>query len=453
MKKNSFIDDYLRRYSAEDIWKINAGGNNTDELFRVIVIPAYAEKEMLFSTLASIAKNQSSSLEHSFVLCVINNKSDSPSADKENNRQTIEYLDALVKKKSLKRISACGEICSLLDIISCSGLKLGFIDASSAGYEIPGNAGGVGMARKIGMDTALRLLNKKSHFPHLIMSLDADTLVGEDYLTETGNYFTPKVKTAIVAYEHQMSSDEREVAAMCCYEIFLRYWVLGLRYAKSPWAFHSIGSTIVTSIDAYVEVRGMNKREAGEDFYFLSKLAKAGNIGYIKTTCVYPSSRSSVRVPFGTAKRIQRFLTGRQKEEYLLYDPAIFLILAEWLQLMNCQVVHDKDEILMKAGEIHPGLKKFLLENNFPAVWPKICSNAKDGKTLLKQFNDWFDALKTLKLVNYFTREIYPQINMFAALKIILYNLGLSGLKIESEGNIPILEEQIEILRYLRSIT
>jgi len=103
-------------------------------------------------------------------------------------------------------------------------------------------------------------------------------------------------------------------AAICCYEIFLRYWVLGLKYAKSPWAFHSIGSTIVTSTDSYLKVRGMNKREAGEDFYFLNKLAKIGSIDYIRDTCVFPSARSSSRVPFGTGKRIERFLSGQKQE-------------------------------------------------------------------------------------------------------------------------------------------
>ena len=51
------------------------------------------------------------------------------------------------------------------------------------GYEIPQNTGGVGMARKIGMDMALRLLKKSSTPRNLILSLDADTLVQNNYLS------------------------------------------------------------------------------------------------------------------------------------------------------------------------------------------------------------------------------------------------------------------------------
>jgi glycosyltransferase involved in cell wall biosynthesis len=451
MKKLSLIDAYLQQYSTGEKWNLIA--NDTENISQVVVIPAYAEREMLFSTLASIAQNQPSSLDYSFILCVINNKSDSNSGVINNNLQTIKYLDALVKKKSLRKFNTDQEIYPLLVDLSDAKLKLGYIDASSRGYEIPQNSGGVGMARKIGMDMALRLL-KKSPSPHnLILSLDADTLVQNNYLPVINNYFTPRVKTAIVAYEHQLPLSYNEQAAICCYEIFLRYWVLGLRYAKSPWAFHSIGSTIVTSTEAYLGVRGMNKREAGEDFYFLSKLAKMSKIGYIKETCVYPSARPSARVPFGTGKRIQRFLAGVHEEEYLLYDPRIFAILADWHHLMKNQFKYGDDEILIKAGRIHPMLKSFLRSCDFAAVWSKICRNAKGEKTLTRQFNDWFDGFKTLKFINYFTKEVYPQINMFEALERILSMLEMPGLELGTETRIPQLEKQIKILQYLRTVT
>ncbi len=450
MKRNVSIDAYLRNYSVGEKWELIA--DETDDISQIVVIPAYAEKDMLFHTLASLAKNPPSSLEYSFVICVINNVDDSPDAVKENNRQTIEYLDALVGKRSLRKFSAHKELYPLLAGISDAGLKLGYVDASSPGREMPWDTGGVGMARKIGMDSALRLLKNNASPKSLIINLDADTLVRNNYLSVIKDYFKTEVKTAIVAYEHQMPSDSEERAAICSYEIFLRYWVLGLEYAKSPWAFHSIGSTIVTSTEAYLEVRGMNKRKAGEDFYFLSKLAKTGKINYIKETCVYPSARSSARVPFGTGKRIQRFLSGNCKEEYLLYDPRIFKVLAEWLKLMKGPFIRDEDEILMEAERIHSRLKFFLIDSYFPDVWSKICRSAKDEKTLERQLNDWFDGFKTLKLINCFTREVYPQINMFEALEQIFSMLGM-GFKLNAVTEIPPLTEQIRILQYLRAIT
>ena len=450
MNKPSLLEDYLEKYAVDKNWNLIAG--NIENISQVVVIPAYAEKEMLFDTLASLAQNQPSSLEYSLVLCVINNTSETLPVQVSNNQTTIEYLDALVRKKVLGKFTSDQKLYPQLLIIADKPLKLSYLDTSSKGCEIPLRVGGVGMARKIGMDKALRLLSKSCSEKKLIISLDADTLVQPNYLSSIQNYFTPKIKTAIVAYEHQMPEDYDGQTAICCYEIFLRYWVLGLKYAKSPWAFHSIGSTIITSTDSYLKVRGMNRHEAGEDFYFLNKLAKIGSIDYIRDTCVFPSARSSSRVPFGTGKRIERFLSGRENE-YVLYDPQIFTIIAQWLEFMNNAILIHEDEIISHAHRINPALKSFLVSSRFADAWSKIRGNAKDEKILRRQFNDWFDGFKTFKLIKYLTNNVYPQIDMFEALSKILSMMGLQGSKINSLTKNPKLEEQIELLQYLRKIT
>jgi hypothetical protein len=196
----------------------------------------------------------------------------------------------------------------------------------------------------------------------------------------------------------------------------------------------------------------MNRREAGEDFYFLNKLAKIGSIDYIRNTCVFPSARSSSRVPFGTGKAIESFLSG-QKQEYLLYNPKIFTIISEWLEFMNNALLMPEDEILTAAHRINPALKSFLVDSRFAEAWSRIRRNAKEEKTLRHQFNDWFDGFKTFKLVNYLTKTVYSQIDMFDALAEILSLLEMTGSKINTETKIPQMEEQIELLQYLRKIT
>lgn len=450
MIKPYLFHQYTQKYSVAERWKLIAG--NTENTSMVVVIPAYAEKHMLFSTLASLARNSPSSLKHSFVICVINNKKKSPSEVKNNNQQTLKHLDVLVSGKNTEELHSDQDLKNKLRLISESGLRIGYIDASSEGYEIPDNEGGVGMARKIGMDMALNLLSKSSSWKKLILCLDADTLVPSNYLETIKNYFTKKVKTAVVAYEHQEAENDEGRAAIYCYEIFLRYWILGLKYAKSPYAYHSIGSTIICSADAYLAVRGMNRREAGEDFYFLNKLAKIGKINYIKETCVYPSSRASFRVPFGTGKRIQRFLT-REQEEYILYDPQIFEILARWLQLMEQAAHCDEKDILIRAGSIHPSLLLFLNDCRFGDVWGRIRRNVKSRDNLIHHFHCWFDGFKTLKLINYLTREYYHPINMFEALDRILKLQQIHVPEFVSMADNSELTHQKRIVEYLREFT
>ena len=74
MNKPSLLEDYLEKYSAGNKWNLVAA--EIENISQVVVIPAYAEKEMLSSTLAFLAQNHPSSLEYSLILCVINNKSD-----------------------------------------------------------------------------------------------------------------------------------------------------------------------------------------------------------------------------------------------------------------------------------------------------------------------------------------------------------------------------------------
>jgi HSP20 family molecular chaperone IbpA len=120
---------------------------------------------------------------------------------------------------------------------------------------------------------------------------------------------------------------------------------------------------------------------------------------------------------------------------------------------MKHQFIGGEDEILIKTERIHPMLKFFLRDCDFAVFWSKIRRHAKDEKTLTRQFNDWFDGFKTLKFINYFTKEVYPLINMFEALERILSLLEMTGLKIDSETKIPQLGEQIKILQYLRTVT
>jgi hypothetical protein len=451
MNRPTTFNQYMQRYSIADKWKLIAP--MSEKVSQVVVIPAYAEKETLFSTLASLAGNQPLSLTYSLILCVINNKKKSPDEVKINNQQSLEYLKALEDEIRLDSLDIDEELRVDLKMIAASPLRIGYIDAASKGHEIPDTDGGVGMARRIGMDTALFFLSQyDSSCKKLIISLDADTLVQNNYLAAIKDGFNGKLRAAVIAYQHQEPLTDEGKAAIYCYEIYLRYWILGLKYAKSPYAFHSIGSAIVCSTDAYQEVRGMNRREAGEDFYFLNKIAKIGNIGYIRNTCVYPSARPSLRVPFGTGKRIHRFLTGGH-EEYVLYNPRIFEILADWLSLMKQTFHRDEQDILRKAELIDPSLASFLNDSKFSEVWLKIRRNVRDEDNLIKQLNCWFDGFKTLKLINYLSRDSFPPVDMFYALEIILKLNKITFPQRLLAPNTLLLSIQKKILQHLREVT
>src|SRR5690606_30362640 len=102
----------------------------------------------------------------------------------------------------------------------------------------------------------------------LIISLDADTLVEPNYLQALRKEFDLQdAWAAVIDFAHPLAGPVEQQAAILAYEIHLRYHVLGLRYAGSPYAFHTVGSAMACTAEAYVAAGGMNRRQAGEDFY------------------------------------------------------------------------------------------------------------------------------------------------------------------------------------------
>ena len=73
----------------------------------------------------------------------------------------------------------------------------------------------------------------------------------------------------------------------------------------------------------YVKAGGMNRKQAGEDFYFIQKLVPAGGYFSLNSTTVYPSPRASFRVPFGTGASIGK-LTEQMNVRLLTYNLQAF---------------------------------------------------------------------------------------------------------------------------------
>ena len=95
-----------------------------------------------------------------------------------------------------------------------------------------------------------------------------------------------------------------------------------MAYAGHPHAYHCIGSAFAVRATDYVAQGGMNKRQAGEDFYFLQKLILTGRYATLDTTCVYPSARFSTRTPFGTGQTVRQIV--EESGVYRVYHFAAF---------------------------------------------------------------------------------------------------------------------------------
>lgn len=423
------VKKYLDKYGT-DVRPLEWRSSSHIEM--IVVVPAISEYENIKRLLASLSAADNKYADKILVLFVVNNLKSSSDEVKIENQKTIEYLRAKLNDGALSK-----------------SFSLGFIDAATPGNELDEKNGGVGLARKIGMDAALSLFNYASTKKKILVCLDADCTVSQNYFSEIYEEFNKRnLSAAVVSFQHSLT-DETNREAILCYEIFLRYYVISLRFAGSPYAFHTIGSTMICDAESYIKVEGMNKQKAAEDFYFLEKLAKNVSIGEIKNTVVYPSSRGSWRVPFGTGQRVNRFLSQIQNE-YLLYNFNSFLVLKDWLKLFLSHN-HSAEEFLTEAEKVHPNLAAFLIEQKFKKAWSEISRTAKTDEQLQRQKNIWFDGFKTLKLIHYLRDNGFPLQPMFTSLNRLLEEMKI-GVDFRSGEEIPPFEIQQKYLEMLRTL-
>ena len=399
---NDSVDAYLRsrKRADRDRWPLVTPP--TDGIDQVVVIPALAECETLFDTLEDLEANPAQAVRRTLVICVVNNRQ-APHAtpeDIKDNQHTLARLDAMVRNPA-----------------ALGGLRLAYVDASSPGRELPEKEG-VGLARKIGLDWGLALLHEEAPANRSLVSLDADTRLDADYLPALHAFFETRERwAAVLDYAHPL--DGGDAAAILSYELLLRYHELGLAYARSPYAYPAIGSAMACTARAYAAVSGMNRRRAGEDFYFLQQLAKTGPVERITGATVRPSPRSSLRVPFGTGARVRRF-HAEPEEAYRAYHPKTYRILKAWLEVVAKNLPDPPAELLGKAEAIEPALAAYLRAQRFETVWARLQANASNPRTLHRQFHTWFDGLRTLRLIHHLRDHDYPQQDLFESIAALM---------------------------------
>jgi len=268
-----------------------------------------------------------------------------------------------------------------------------WIDAASPGREL---ADGVGEARRIGLDTALSLIMPESPENALLVSLDADSHVAPDYWPGVTGFFAahPACGALSIGVRHRPGKTPEEERAIRRYEKFMDDYVAGLRSAGSPYAFYTIGSAIAVRASSYIACGGMRVRSGGEDFYFLQALAKVTQVGATAKPLVFPASRPSDRVPFGTGPAVRSLLDGGSLEHY---PPETFAALKE---LMDAVADGNLRDPARWRGRLAPAVARFLDDRGFFRIWPNVLANTPDTPgALAAAFHQWFDGLKTLQFL------------------------------------------------------
>jgi len=297
--------------------------------------------------------------------------------------------------------------------------------------RLPARHAGVGLARKIGMDDAVARFLAARNPGGIIASLDADCTCDSDYLVSLESHFHryPDTRACTVYFEHPLSGPHGKdlYQAAISYELYLRYYRHGLQYAGTPYAHYTVGSCFAVRCDAYTRHGGMNRRKAGEDFYFLNKLMAVGGVSENNGTRVIPDVRPSTRTPFGTGRALNGRLANPD-EPWLTYNPLVFRDLAELIAGID-----DYYEIPAGEWQDHPSLSNtmetFLVARGVDGKHGEIVSHSASRASFRKRFFQWFNGFMALKFIHYATENAYPRLPLEEACVILLQWRGrtLSG--------------------------
>ncbi len=311
---------------------------------------------------------------------------------------------------------------------------------------LPARDAGVGLARKIGMDAALARLVAVENPRGVIASLDADCTCDENYLTALEAHFEADRETLAcsVYFEHDVDGPlaDELYGAIVHYELFLRYYRQGLQHAAFPHAFYTIGSCLAVRGDAYARHGGMNRRKAGEDFYFMNKLMCVGGVSENNATRVRPAVRASTRTPFGTGRALHDRLVDSQRP-WPVYDPRVFGEIGALVAAVDGYYAMPPGE--WRGRESLPAcIGDFLLEHGIDARHAEIRANCASAETFRKRFFQWFDAFRALKFIHYASERVYPRQPIERACSALLAWRGLGN-------GLGVRRDALSMLRVLRA--
>jgi len=333
----------------------------------------------------------------------------------EENQLTIRYLQSLDDK------------------------RIEIIDRTSPGKGWPPKGNGIGVARKLLMDHISKIANTDD----IIISMDADTVFSKEYFASVAENLriNPAASTIAIPYYHKLSYNQELDRAMLRYEIYMRAFAINMWRIRSPYCFTALGSAIALPVWAYRESGGMTPKLSGEDFYFLQKIVKTGRLLHWNSEFVFPATRLSDRVFFGTGPALTKGIDG-DWNSYPVYNYQLFDQVAETYKLFGS--LYTKD--------VATPLDNFLIGKFGELPWKGLRNNFKSPAHFIRACHEKIDGLRILQ----FLKESQPSDEKVseAALSelLLLYKKQFPELITEQNIKVDFLQSSIASLDSTRDI-
>lgn len=392
----SFAQTYLERYASGSCAELKPPD---PDLFFSVVIPVFNESHLL-DCLNSLKASHAGGLPAEIILVINHPEGALPNAI-EQNRKSQEEVTQWAENEIP------------------TGLTVHILYPTA----FPKSKAGPGLARKIGMDMAIRRFNQLNRPDGIMVSMDADTLVDENYFGALENMFKTQrqANACTVYFEHLRSyggKTIRDIQAMTEYEIYLRMVKIGLRWAGYPLGIYTLGSAFAVKASAYVKAGGMGVQQSGEDFYFLHKCIQLGGFWENNDARVYPAGRESDRVLFGTGP----FIRDYQK------------LFPNGYRKYSWNAFTDLSEFFNRIAEIDYPTSESEINRIIDPLKDSVLDQLKWKQKLLKALNQSGDARS-------FTKWIWRELDGLQIVKYLNLHQELFGAKSVVQTSCQLLSE------------
>ena len=133
----------------------------------------------------------------------------------------------------------------------------------------------------------------------------------------------------------------------------------------------------------------MTPKKSGEDFYFLQKMRKSGDILIWNEEKVYPGTRFSDRVFFGTGPAMIKGDAG-DWDSYPVYHYSLFDQVRDFYNSFDRIYFGEMDEVTISMTE------KIFGNSD---IWKSLIENSKNADQFIKAAHLKFDGLRVLQFL------------------------------------------------------
>lgn len=285
---------------------------------------------------------------------------------------------------------------------------------------LPAARPGLSMARKVGLDEALRRMDTASHEGILVLS-SADVRYSRSYFVAVCqallNNQIPGACYSQFQYSGAGEPDAVKQAAVL-YELYLHYLNVGASLCGFPYPLVIPAPAISLTATAYIKSGGYAATYNEQSTAFVARLNELGNFKRIPQVQVTLLARNEVRPGSEAARTIAR-MSRRNRSRLYVPHPNGFALLYRLLSSLP-ELYLAEHLKLRQVADLGAPVQRYFDKLFFDEHIAKLRQNSRHLASFQERFFQWFNAARVMQFLKFLSDEIHPPMHVEHSLTVLL---------------------------------